>query len=162
MYLVLLKLRKWIYLNGFFVMTWKMSRIVREKMQPSMKLIVQIRTFCLFIILKSGKIIQKTGVPYHQITWIYGNNKIWGTKKRMNPHLDIHPSVQMVENKQNVIKPSEYLTDVMWRHCWMKNFIQLRKFWTIFVEWVSYIKTALHMVVTLDLQTFILSNKQQT
>ena len=31
----------------------------------------------------------------------------------MKPHLDIHPSVQMVENKQNVIKPSEYLTDVM-------------------------------------------------
>ena len=143
-------------------MTWKMSRIVREKMQPSMKLIVQIRTFCLFIILKSGKIIQKTGVPYHQITWIYENNKLWWAKKRMKPHLHIHPSVQMVENKQNVIKPSEYLTDVMWRHCWMKNFIQLRKFWTIFVEWVSYIKTALHMVIALDLQTFILSNIQQT
>ena len=59
MYLVLLKLRKWIYLNGFFVMTWKMSRIVREKMQPSMKLIVQIHTFCLFIILKSGKGLYK-------------------------------------------------------------------------------------------------------
>ena len=59
MYLVLLKLRKWIYLNGFFVMTWEMSRIVREKMQPSMKLIVQIHTFCLFIILKSGKGLYK-------------------------------------------------------------------------------------------------------
>ena len=52
-------------------------------------------------------------IKYKQSETEQTKNKLWGTKKRMKPHLDIHPSVQMVENKQNVIKPSEYLTDVM-------------------------------------------------